>query len=248
MKLAVATLIGFLVLGGAWREREHSGARPGKRSAWWGWWRPAGPAVAGAGPAGGLAAVAPDAMCVTLGAVEPLGGGRVRVRDSKVRGVGVRTAGRSAELRFVYRGASANVTRLGSGKVFHQLGLKLAAQDGCNVVYVMWRLESGVEALVKKNPGQSVHSECGNRGYRKLKPAVSRPPPPLAPGGAHRLAAELVGTRLVARVDGETVLEAEVGELGFSGPAGFRTDNVEAELELFAAPSDSAAPCTRGGD
>ena len=235
MKSAGATVIGFLVLVAAWRGSDQSGARPHRRSGWWSSW-------------GGPSPVAPDAMCITLGEVQPMGGGRIRVSDSKVRGVGIRTAGRSAELRFVYRGASAEVTRLGSGKVFHQLGLKLAAKDGCNVVYVMWRLETGVEALIKKNPGQSVHSECGNRGYRKLKPVVSRPPPPLEPGSAHRLAAELIGTRLVARVDGAPVLEAEVGELGFSGPAGFRTDNIEAELELFAAPSDSAAPCTRGGD
>ncbi|HEU5057564.1 MAG TPA: hypothetical protein VFU21_13615 [Kofleriaceae bacterium] len=243
MKLAAATVLGLLVLGGAWRGCDDSGARPGKRSAWWGWWRPAGP-----GAGGGLAPVAADAMCITLGEVQPVAGGGVRVKDAKVRGVGVRTAGRSAELRFVYRGASAEVARLGSGKVFHQLGLKLEAQDGCNLLYVMWRLETGVEALVKKNPGQSVHSECGNRGYRKLKPEVSRPAPALEPGAAHRLSAELVGTRLIARVDGAPVLEAEVGELGFSGPAGFRTDNVQADLELHARPSDSAVPCTRGGD
>ena len=245
MKLAAATLIGLLVLGAAWRGCEQSGARPGKRSPWWGWWRPPGrvPVTGGA-----LAPVAPDAMCITLGEVQPLGGGRLRVTDAKVRGYGVKTAGGSAELRFVYRGASAGVSRLGSGKVLHQLGLKLEAQDGCNVLYVMWRLESGVEALVKKNAGQSVHSECGNRGYRKVKPASSRPPPSLEPGSAHRLTAELVGSRLIARVDGESVLEAEVGELGFSGPAGFRTDNVDVELELLAVASDSAIPCTRGGD
>ncbi len=245
MKLAAATVIGLLVLGAAWRGCEQSGARPGRRSAWWGWWRPAGSVP---GPAGGLVPVPPDAMCVTLGAVQPLGGARFRVTDAKVRGYGVRAAGRSAELRFVYRGASAGVSRLGSGKILHQLGLKLEAQDGCNVLYVMWRIESGVEVLVKRNPGQSVHSECGNRGYRKVKPASSRPPPPLEPGSAHRLAAELVGAGLVVRVDGEPVFEAEVGALGFSGPAGFRTDNVDAELELVAAASDPAVPCTRGGD
>jgi len=244
-KLAVSTAAALVVLSAAWRGCDQSRARPGKRSAWWGWWRPAGGSASG-----GLAPVAPDAMCVTLGETRPLGGGRFAVEGSKVRGYGVRAAGRAAELRFVYRGPSKAVSRLGSGKVFHQLGLKLEAQDGCNVLYVMWRLEpaTGVEVLVKKNPGQSVHSECGNRGYRKVKPSISRPVPALEPGSAHRLAAELTGTRLVARVDGEAVVEADVGELGFSGPAGFRTDNVEAELELLAGPSDSALRCTRGDD
>lgn len=239
MKVGAAALAGLVALAAAWRGGGESGARPERRSAWWGWWRPA---------AGGLTPVAPDAMCVTLGEITPAGGGRFRVAGPKVRGHGVRSTGRSAELRFVYRGPSAEVSRLGSGKVFHQIGLKLQAQDGCNVLYVMWRLETGVEVLVKRNPGQSVHSECGNRGYRKVKPATVHPAPRLEPGSAHRLAAELSGGRLVARVDGQPVLEAEVGELGFSGPAGFRTDNVEAELELFAGGSGSAVPCSRGGD
>jgi hypothetical protein len=189
-------------------------------------------------------------MCVTLGATAPLPDGRLLVTDSKVRGYGTRSSGGAAELKFVYRGPSKEVSRLGSGKVFRQLGLKLDAQDGCNVVYVMWRIEpaSGVEVLVKQNPGQSVHSQCGNRGYRKVKPALSRPLPAVAAGASHSLQAELVGSLLRARVDGAVVLEAEVGDLGFAGPAGFRTDNVEAELELLAAPADSAVPCTRGGD
>ena len=240
MKLAAATLAGLVALAAAWPGCDEGSARPAAtRSAWWGWWRPA---------AGGLVPVAPDAMCVTLGAVAPLGGGRIRVAEPKVRGYGVRSTGRLAELRFVYRGPSAGVSRLASGKIFHQLGLKLEAQDGCNVLYVMWRVETGVEVLVKRNPGQSVHSECGNHGYRKVKPASARPVPRLEPGSAHRLAAELTGSRLIARVDGEPVLEAEVGPLGFSGPAGFRTDNVEAEIELLAPVSDSAVPCSRGGD
>jgi len=241
VKLAFATLAGLIVMSAAWRGCDQTRAGPGKRSAWWSWWRPAG---------GGLAPVGPDAMCVTLGETRPLGDGRFAVEASKVRGYGIRTDGRAAELRFVYRGPSKEVSRLGSGKVFHQLGLKLEAQDGCNVLYVMWRLEpaTGVEVLVKRNPGQSVHDECGNRGYRKVKPSVVRPLPALRPGSAHRLAAELTGARLVARVDGQPVLEAEVGELGFSGPAGFRTDNVAAELELRAPASASALRCARGDD
>jgi hypothetical protein len=242
VKLAVSTLAALVVLSAAWRGCDQGRAGPGKRSAWWGWWRPAGGRA--------LVPVAADAMCVTLGETRALGGGRFAVEGPKVRGYGVRTVGRAAELRFVYRGPSKEVSRLGSGKVFHQLGLKLEAQDGCNVLYVMWRLEpaTGVEVLVKKNPGQSVHAECGNHGYRKVKPSVARPVPALAPGSAHRLAAELTGSRLVARVDGEPVVEADVGALGFSGPAGFRTDNVEAELELLAGTSDSALRCARGDD
>lgn len=242
MKLAFATVAAMMVVTAAWRGCDQTRAGPGKRSAWWTWWRPA--------VGGGLTPVAQGAMCVTLGETRPLGDGRFAVADAKVRGYGIRTDGRAAELRFVYRGPSKEVSRLGSGKVFHQLGLKLEAQDGCNVLYVMWRLEpaTGVEVLVKRNPGQSVHAECGNRGYRKVKPSVVHPVPALQPGSAHRLAAELTGSRLVATVDGEPVVEADVGELGFSGPAGFRTDNVEAELELRAPGSDSALRCTRGDD
>lgn len=242
MKLAASLAVAVVVVSAAWRGCDQSGARPGRRSAWWGWWR--------ATPAGGLVPVAPDAMCVTLGEIQPLPGGRIGVRDSKVRGYGVRSDGKSAELRFVYRGPTAEVSKLGSGKVMRQLGLKLNAQDGCNLLYVMWRLEpaTGIEVLVKRNPGQSVHSECGNRGYRKVKPTLSRPVPRMEPGSSHRLAARLDGSRLTVQVDANKVVDAEVGELGFSGPAGFRTDNVEAELDLLAVASDSVVPCTRGGD
>ena len=72
--------------------------------------------------------------------------------------------------------------------------------------------------------------------------------PNKADGSQIKVDGKVVGSRLIARVDGESVLEAEVGELGFSGPAGFRTDNVDVELELLAVASDSAIPCTRGGD
>jgi hypothetical protein len=229
-----------MVVTAACRGCDGTSARPDRTSTW----RPASRA------GGELAPVAPEAMCVTLGRTRPLDGARFAVAEAAVRGIGVETDGRAAELRFVYRGPSTSVSKLGSGKVFRQLGLKLQAQDGCNVLYVMWRLEpaTGVEVLVKQNSGQSIHSECGNRGYRKVKPASARPVPAFEPGSAHRLAAALAGSRLTVRVDGEPVLEAEVGELGFAGPAGFRTDNLEAELELLAPASGAAARCTRGGD
>jgi hypothetical protein len=240
MKLAVATAAALMVVTAACRGCDRTSARPDTASTW----RPASSA------GGALAPVAPAAMCVTLGQTRPLDGARFAVAEAAVRGVGVATDGRAAELRFVYGGPTKSVSKLSSGKVFRQLGLKLQAQDGCNVLYVMWRLEpaTGVEVLVKKNPGQSVHSECGNRGYRKVKPASAGPVPALEPGSAHRLAAELTGSRLTVRVDGEQVLEADVGELGFAGPAGFRTDNLEAELELLAPASGAAARCSRGGD
>src|SRR6185503_9774022 len=133
VKLAFATVAAMMVVTAAWRGCDQTRAGPGKRSAWWTWWRPA--------VGGGLTPVAQGAMCVTLGETRPLGDGRFAVADAKVRGYGIRTDGRAAELRFVDRGPSKEVSRLGSGKVFHQLGLKLEAQDGCNVLYVMWRLE-----------------------------------------------------------------------------------------------------------
>jgi len=73
---------------------------------------------------------------------------------------------------------------LGSGELRHQFGLKLRAQDACNLVYAMWRIEpeSKLVVSVKTNPGEHSSAECGNRGYQNIKPRRSSPVPKPASG------------------------------------------------------------------
>ncbi len=190
-----------------------------------------------AGAAGGAPVpVGPGSLRVTLGAAEPTARG-FRVETAKLRAVADR--GRDeAELRFRYLGRTAELARLRSGEARAQLGLKLRAADGCNLLYVMWRLEPvpGLVVSLKRNPGQRSHAACGNRGYVNLRPSSKAALPPLAPGGSHVLHAAIVGRELVVKVDGAPVWRGPLPDeaLGRGGPIGLRSDNVRLELELLA--------------
>jgi len=193
-------------------------------------------------PIGPLAAVAPADLCVTHGTVEA-GAGAMQIDQPTVRAVVPGAHGDAAELSFVYRGVTARTRALASGQQRHQLGLKLRAADGCNLVYVMWRLGpglAGVEVSVKRNPGKHTNAACGVRGYRKIRPAKSAPVPALQVGTAHTLAAEIHGDDLVARVDGAVVWRGSLHGAADAvrGSAGLRTDNVAlGDVVLRAARS-----------
>src|SRR5689334_5452213 len=88
----------------------------------------------------GLREVARGELCVTLGALGSTAGGLV-VEGPKMRAVvGVHTEP-VAELRFTYLGPTRETVPLSSGQTRRQIGLKLRALDGCNLIYVMYRIE-----------------------------------------------------------------------------------------------------------
>jgi hypothetical protein len=145
------------------------------------------------------------------------------------------------------------IEALGPGAVRQQLGLKLRAQDECNLVYVMWRIspESKLVASVKRNPGKHTSAECGNQGYRNIKPQRFIPVPALAVGSSHLLRAEMQQDHLKVLVDRTLVWEGSLGNdaLSFDGPVGMRTDNARLAFEFFADPSaPSKLPCVRGDE
>jgi hypothetical protein len=142
----------------------------------------------------------------------------------------------TAELELVYLGPTRGQAPLASGELRRQVGLELRARNGCNLLYVMWRIEP-VPALVvslKSNPGQQQHRECGDRGYVNLQPERSLPLPPLRAGERHVLRASASQTELQVWVDGRSHwqgrLPAAAAEL--DGPIGVRSDNAELELQL----------------
>jgi hypothetical protein len=53
-----------------------------------------------------------------------------------------------AEAHFTYLGSTGNEARLGSGELRRQFGLKLRAEDACNLVYAMWRIEPESKLVV----------------------------------------------------------------------------------------------------
>jgi hypothetical protein len=192
-----------------------------------------------------LPAVAKDALCVTHGALSS-DGGAMHIGAPAVRAFGRGAGGEAAGLRFKYLGPTPTVSKLASGAVRAQLGLKLRAQDGCNLIYVMWRFAPKPELVVqlKRNPGAHTNAECGTRGYSRVAAEHATPVDAPEAGSAHALQAEIAGGGLTAWIDGRVVWQGALPEGArdlAGGPAGLRADNVAAELELLAAPAADGA-------
>ena len=177
--------------------------------------------------------VVPTTLCVTKG---ELAG--ALVETPTFRAVAPGHNGDAASIKFVVRGPTAKARALASGQQRRQVGLKLRGQDGCNLLYVMWRIDPKpkLEVSIKRNPGARTHHDCGARGYTKLVPTQVDVPPTLQDGLEHELRAEIVGDALVAWIDGRTMwqgaMPAEAREL--TGPAGVRSDNLAFELAAIA--------------
>lgn len=201
---------------------------------------------------------APSALCATRGALAQAGDrdgaalARASVDAPVFRAIAPDADGDAAELAFTVRGPTAETVALASGELRRQLGLKLRAADGCNLVYVMWRSEPepGLVVSVKENPGAHTHAACGVRGYRTVAPTASRPVPALDAGAAHTLRAAIDGDRLTAWVDGREVWRGTLDESvrALRGPAGVRSDNLAWDGELRAVAADTRWACQASGD
>jgi hypothetical protein len=204
----------------------------------------AAPAPAPAAPS--IAVEPAGELCVTRGEIASRA-----ITEPTVRAFAPRTTGDAAELTFTFRGDAATSRALANGQARRQVGLKLRAQDGCNVIYVMWRLDPKpkLDVSVKRNPGKRTHAECGAEGYTKVKPHRAAEVPALAAGDTHVLRAEIVGDDLTAWIDGHIAwhgrLPDEAREL--AGPAGLRTDNLALDRVELAAPrtKDPGPACKR---
>jgi hypothetical protein len=196
-------------------------------------------------------------LCVTDGDVVP-SGDRATVREPSTRGYLAGSTGDSASLAFTYRGRSQSVAALASGTTREQLGLKLRAQDSCNVVYVMWRIEPKSELVVqmKRNAARE-HRECGNAGYTGVRPsfrgqlpALGVPEWPTRGDGPttkldHELRASIVDDELEVFADDKLVWRGTLPPTArdLHGPAGFRTDNVDLDLALRAPVTGASISC-----
>jgi hypothetical protein len=150
------------------------------------------------------------------------------------------------QARFTYLGSTPNEAPLASGEMRRQFGLKLRAQDACNLVYAMWRIEpeSKLVVSVKSNPGEQSSAQCGNRGYQNIKPRRSSPVPALEPGTTHTLRAQMNGAEMQVFADNSLVWEGSVGPdaLRFDGPVGIRSDNARLQIELAAPTEQRSGP------
>ena len=196
-------------------------------------------------------------LCVTEGVIEELPGARLSVSVPKMRAYLNALTPQFVEAHFTYLGSTGSEARLGSGELRRQFGLKLRAQDSCNLVYAMWRIEpeSKLVVSVKSNPGQHTSAQCGNRGYRNIKPRRSAPVPALRSGETHTLRAEMNGAEMKVFVDNSLVWEGSgrPDALAFDGPVGIRSDNARLQIELRAgqpleAQRGHAPGCRSGGE
>ena len=191
-----------------------------------------------------LAPVPVGSVCMTSGNVTSAASHRLHVDSGGMRMVLANGRDRTAELEFVYRGPSETTARLDDGELRRQIGLKLRAEDTCNVVYVMWHIEPkpGILVQVKRNESGASRRDCADRGYVTVTPESSAPAPAVERGTARVLRADLDGTALVVHADGGEVWRGRLPDeiLTFDGPIGVRSDNGSFDFQL-RAPEDSLA-------
>jgi hypothetical protein len=188
-----------------------------------------------------LEAVPVTALTVTSGSVLPVVAGGLAIRSPTVRAVADGSGHAEVELDFLYLGPSRDVVPLASGEARRQIGLKLRAQDTCNVIYVMWHIEptTGVHVALKSNPGQRTHAECSDRGYQTLAPDWPQVAvPAIRAGERRRLRATIEGGLLRVSADGVPVWTGRLPSeaLALDGPVGLRTDNGDFDLVFSAMP------------
>ena len=197
-------------------------------------------------PAGGWLPIDLGKLCVTEGAIDKAAGGHLSVNVPKMRAYINAWTAQAIEVRFTYLGPTSSESALGSGEMRRQFGLKLHAQDPCNLIYAMWRIdpESTLVVSVKRNPGAHTSAECGNRGYENIKPSSASAVPRLRPSESHTLRAEIKKEELKIFVDNHEVWEGVVGSdaAGPQGPVGIRSDNARLEFDLKAGEYEGVHP------
>lgn len=183
-----------------------------------------------------------ESLCVTNGTVASLPDGRLAIDSASSRAVARKLTAQTAEIRFRYLGPTETSKPLASGELRRQIGMKLRAQDSCNLLYAMWHIEpdSRIAVSIKRNAGQHTHAQCGAHGYRNIQPWLYKDLPPIRTGEQHAFRAILRGGAVTLMVDGNVVWEGDVGKqvLQFDGPVGFRTDNARFEFEFLADAPD----------
>jgi hypothetical protein len=191
-----------------------------------------------------------DDLCVTNGTVSTLPGGRLAIDTPSSRAV-VRaatesTADQLAEIRFRYLGPSQASKPLASGELRRQIGIKLRAEDTCNLIYAMWHIEpdAKVAVSIKRNAGMRTNEQCHAGGYVNLKAPKRVDLLPIRPGETHTLRAELHGNDLTVAADGKVAWQGPLGNEPppLHGPAGFRTDNARFELEYYTGSPAKPLP------
>ncbi len=192
-----------------------------------------------------LPVVSATKFCATEGVVGK-NGNLMHVDVGAMRGFLSTDRSRTAEVEFTYRGASKDTQPLLSGEIRRQIGLKLKAQDTCNVVYAMWHVAPTprLSVAVKSNPGKNTYAACKDQGYINATPSMTKDVPAVVAGVPHTMRAELDGQKLKVIVDGSLVwagsLPPEAAVI--DGPPGVRSDNGTFDFQVRVPSGAAAAP------
>src|SRR5579863_7064170 len=156
----------------------------------------------------------PHDFDVPDGRIEKAEGNRLMVSTKEMRATLKKRTIQNVAVKFTYLGPTPEVSHLGSGEVRSQFGIKLRAQDTCNIVYVMWHFapDQRIAVSVKRNPGQRTHADCLDHGYiSNFKPRISASPRLVSPDEPHTLRASMIGSNLTVIADGTVVWEGDLG-------------------------------------
>lgn len=191
--------------------------------------------LAAAAPA--KAQVRPGDFDVSDGNIQSAKGHRLSVSTKEMRATLKFTTEQTATVKFTYLGPTREVSRMGKGEV-SQFGLKLRAQDDCNVIYVMWHFgpDQKITVSIKRNPGKRTHAQCLDRGYiNNFKPRLSDAPPAVEPSQPHVLTATMNGSDLSVTADNKLVWWGDLGPVALTlrGPVGLRSDNARLLFDLL---------------
>ena len=182
----------------------------------------------------------PNDFDVPDGRIEKAAGDRLMVSTKEMRATLKFPTQQNVTVKFTYLGPTKEVSRLGNGEVRSQFGIKLRAQDTCNIVYVMWHFspDQKIAVSVKRNPGQRTHEDCLDNGYiNNIKPRVSALPQPVSPDQPHTLSASMSDSNLTVKVDNSVAWEGDLGPvaLEFDGPVGLRSDNAHVVFDFLVS-------------
>jgi hypothetical protein len=197
------------------------------------------PSVARIAQTEALQPIARADLAVTEGSVET-SNGRLLIDVPEMRAAVLRApTTQLIEVHFTYLGPTESTTALANGEVRRQFGVKLKAQNACNLLYVMWRAAPTPNLVVsmKHNPGMQSSSQCRDGGYDNLQPARWSPLPALESGASHILRADIDNQDLRVRIDGKSMWEGRIppAAMSFDGPVGLRSDNVRVIFDALVA-------------
>ena len=132
-------------------------------------------------------------------------------------------SGENLEIKVRYLGPTDQKEYFANGTYQEQVGIKLRSVNGCNVVYIMRRINPNpsISLSIKSNPG--VTTVCGDKGYTMIK-SILVPAPKI--GEEFTLAGSFNQNIVTIKLNNQELFTSEV-PIVTKGDAGIRTDNAK---------------------